>query len=331
MSAGRTSRWLERALLALAVTVSATHAEAQDAGQLKRFAAAQNLFDDGAYTPSYQEFKALADETGSPNAELYVARCLRELGRLPEAYEATAVALRHATAKAERDPKYVSTRNAAATDLAKLEPRVGRLVVAVADAPAELSVTVNGAPLAREKLGLPAAVAPGEVVVRVTAAGKRDVERRLALNAGDAATVTLALESSSAPVASGPKPEAPPAASAATSTTTGGGGRVAGFVVAGVGVAGMAGFAVLGLMANHRYDTIAAQCGNTHCTDPAFASEIDGGRKLDLGANIGLGVGIAGLAAGALLIALGGPKRSAPHVSAWVAPTGGGVVLNRAF
>jgi hypothetical protein len=41
---------------------------------------------------------------------------------------------RYAVASAEQDPKYEATRNAA--DLARLEPRVVRLVVVVAEPPA---------------------------------------------------------------------------------------------------------------------------------------------------------------------------------------------------
>jgi hypothetical protein len=330
-------------LLSLALAFMAAPAGAQDAAQAKRFAAAQKLFDEGAYTPALMEFKALAAETASPNAELYAALCLRELGKLPEAYEAMASALRNATAKAEAEPKYKSTRNKAATELALLEPRIGKLVVAVARPPAGLRVTLNGAALPLEKLGAPVAAAVGEAVVRLTAPGTADVERRVQLRGGEVSTVTVAFDTpgndggltrdasrSAAPTpgepsAEGTPPGAPPPAS------RGGGARIAGFVTLGIGAAGMATFATAGVMANNRYDAINAACGGKHCTDPSFASQIDGGRRLDIIADVGLGVGIAGIAAGTLLAVLGGPKAAPANVTAWAASRGGGLAVRASW
>jgi hypothetical protein len=80
-------------------------------------------------------------------------------------------------------------------------------------------------------------------------------------------------------------------------------------------------------MANSRYASISAACGGKHCTDPSFASQIDGGRRLDIIADVGLGVGIAGLVGGTLMVALGGPKAAPPNVTAWAAPGGGGIAV----
>ncbi|APR80062.1 Hypothetical protein A7982_05409 [Minicystis rosea] len=311
-------------VLGLALT---SPAAAQTAGQAKRFGAAQKLYDQGAYTPAYEEFKALATETGSPNAELYVARCLRELGRLPEAYEMMSLALRNATAKAEAEPRYAATRNAAAADLALLEPKVGKIIIALASPPAGATVTLNGAALAPEKLGVPVAAAVGEVVVRVRAPGSAEIERRVKLRGGETSTLTVTLDAGAAPAAPVPAgaPPPPPA-----TTTSGGGARIAGFVTLGLGAAGMATFAAAGVAANKRFNSVNDACGGMRCTDPKFADQIAGGRTLDVAANIGLGVGIAGIVGGTLLVVFGGPKQ-VPAVSAWVAPEGGGLVARGTF
>ncbi|MFT3769782.1 MAG: PEGA domain-containing protein [Minicystis sp.] len=315
------------ALVLVLASFASPPAFAQTAGQAKRFGAAQKLYDQGAYTPAYEEFKALAAETGSPNAVLYVARCLRELGRLPEAYETMTLALRSAAAKAEAEPKYAQTRNAAAADLALLEPKVGKLVIAIANPPAGTTVTLDGAPLSPEKLGVPVAVAIGESVVTVRAPGRANVERRVKLRGGETTTLTLALEVDPA----GPTPApAAPAAPPPAPEMRGGGARIAGFAVLGVGAAGMATFAAAGVMANKRFDAVSAACGGTRCTDPSFSAQIAGGKQLDLAANIGLGVGIAGLVGGTLLVVLGGPK-PAPAVTAWATPGGGGLVARGSF
>jgi hypothetical protein len=307
-------------LLGLALTAAASGAAAQTPAQAKRFAAAQSLYEQGSFATAYSEFQALAAETGSPNAELYGARCLRELGRLPEAYDAMSAALRHATAKAEAEPKYASTRNAAAADLALLEPRVGKLLVAVANPPAGLEVTVNGVPLPPDKVGVAVPTATGAVVVRLVAPGRAAVERRVTLRGGEPTTLTLTMDATPAEPSAPPPPGEAPAQ--AEPARVGGGARVAGFVVLGLGAAGMATFAGVGVAANSRYDSIEAACGGKRCTNPSFTAQIAGGKALDIGADVGLGVGIAGLVVGSLLVAFGGPKAAsdAPRVSAWVGP-----------
>jgi hypothetical protein len=162
-------------------------------------------------------------------------------------------------------------------------------------------------------------------VVVLEAPDKKRVERHIMLSGGNTETVTVVLE----PVATNskllPKTEE-------GSPKVGGTGRMVGFVVAGVGLAGMATFAVAGTMAGRRYDEIYADCGRTRCTDPKYGAAIEGGRRLDLIANVGLGVGVAGLATGALLIAFGGPKTaSSPVVSGFLLPGAGGFFLRHAF
>jgi hypothetical protein len=310
----------------MAIALVAGPARAQDAGQAKRFQAAQTLYDEKAFGPALLEFKALAAETGSPNADLYVARCLRELGRLPEAYEALRVALRNATAKATTEPKYLKTRNTAAADLAMLESKIAKLVIAVATPPDGLTVTLDGASVQADRIGVPLVQLEHEALVRLAAPGKRNIERRVLLKAGETTTLSVVLEAD----APGHVEPAAPAAEGAAKTT-GGGARIAGFVVLGLGAAGMATFAGAGVAANKRYDSVFAACGGKHCTNPVYTSQIDGGRTLDVVADVGLGVGIAGLAGGALLVALGGPKAATQPITGWIGRNGGGLGARLSF
>jgi hypothetical protein len=318
----------------VAITLASGPARAQDASQAlreaplatqaKRFLAAQAHYDDGAFGPALEEFKALAAETGSPNADLYVARCLQKLGRLPEAYEALRVTLRNATAKAATDPKYLKTRNTAAADLAMLESKIAKLIIAVAMPPRGLTVTLDGAAV---ESGAPLVQVEHEAVVRLAAPGKRDVERRVVLKAGETTTLSVVLE------ADAPGHVEPAAqASEGLVKTTGGGARIVGYVVLGLGAAGMATFAAAGVAANKRYDAVSQACGGKHCTNPVYTSQIDGGHTLDIVADVGLGVGLAGLASGALLVALGGPKAAAqPVVTGWAGRNRGGLGARLSF
>jgi hypothetical protein len=232
-----------------------------------------------------------------------IGNCLIALGRAAEAYDAMGATMREAAKRAETEPKYAATRDSAAQQLAVLEPRIGKVVVVLADAGASGEVTLNGAPLSPERLGLPIAVEPGNVVVEATpSAGGRAVRQEVAVGAGESKTIALTFkEPEKGPVG----PVAPPEDKTAS---PGGGLRTAGFAVAGVGVAGMVVFAVAGLMVRSKLSTLDEECGGARCSDPKYSDVIDSGKTLALVTNIGLGVGIAGLAAGGVMIAIGGPK-----------------------
>src|SRR5262249_6975563 len=153
-------------------------------------------------------------------------------------------AVRDAAAKAETEPKYASTRDTAAAELVLLEPRVGKLVVAVANPPADLAVHVGTATLPPAKLGVPVANAIGGDVVQVGAPGVEPVERRVTLAGGKTVPVAVnmvAAKAATAPL-SAPTPgpalagaTPPPATSPASPGL--GGARIGGIVVLGAGAA----------------------------------------------------------------------------------------------
>ena len=92
-------------------------------------------------------------------------------------------------------------------------------------------------------------------------------------------------------------------------------------VLLGAGAAGFVTFAVAGIMANNRFSDVEEACGG-QCTDPAFNDEIDGGRTMDLVANVGLGVGLGLGVAGALMVIFGGPDDGPDDGSAAVSVLG---------
>lgn len=300
-----TKGWLARVvLLALASTAlvepTVTYAQVPGAEEDARltFKAARALYDEGHFAEALPRFQEVAAALDSPNAQLYVGRCLRELGRLPEAYEALSLALVGATRQAAEEPRYAETRDAVALERTTLEARVGRLVIAVTDPPPGLALSVGGRSLATSRVGDLVAVDPGAVEIVASAPGFQQHVRRVEVGAGAVQTVTLTLE---------PAPAGAPSDEAPATPSTGGGVRVAGFIVAGVGVAGIATFAIAGLSANSQFDSLEERCRAEPCTEDAIADDVDTGETLDTVANVGLIVGGVGLAAGALMIALGGP------------------------
>jgi hypothetical protein len=316
-------------MLLLLVTLMAAHASAQSSpasasgegkGAQETFREAQKLYEARDWEGALPLFREAFADSGSPNAHLYVARCLRELGKLDEAYEEMKATVAKATELAEEEAKYAPTRDAAATELALLERKVARIVVAIADPPSGTSVELNGKPLPADKLGVPIAVMPGEIEVRASAPGSAGSSATVDVGAGQMKTIALALagaDDSEAPppvVVEEPqrRDSAPP---------TGGGLRTAGFVAAGVGVVGLAVFAIAGSMANSRFATLEDECGDSRCQDPKYADTVDEGKRFDTMANIGLVVGALGLAAGGAMIVFGGPSKPSEGASVAVSPS----------
>ena len=302
---------------------------AEIAAATKKFLEAQKKYEQKDYAASLELSQMALEVSESPNARLYVARSLRELGRFAEAYDEMSITLRDATERAQEESKYVPTRDAAAAELALLQRKIGRVIVAVADPPEGTDVTLDGKPIETERLGQPLAVMPGTISVRATAPDSAPIERKLTLAAGETRTLALAFDGSVPATESEPEPK--PVATAEVDTETSGGSlRTIGFVVAGVGVAGMAVFGIAGSMAKSEFDTLESECGSARCTDPKYADNVDSGKRMQTIANVGLVVGALGLVAGGTMIVLGGPK-SRETASVMFTPGGVGVGYQKRF
>lgn len=299
------------------------------------------------YTEALPLFEEVSRELGSPNAQLYVARCHRQLGHVVEAHGAMTETVRMATARAEAEPRFATTRDEATKELAELEALVGRVVVDLADPPDGLVVEVAGRPVA---LGEEVVVAPGRIRVDALVPGRPLHRRAIDAQAGARIAVPLtlpepppstaatpsteALPSTGTSPSTAPTPPAPPSPGAsgagadreAGSTSSGGGVRIAGYVLLGASAAGFVTFAVSGIMANQRFSDIERACGGP-CTDPSYDDEIDGGRTMDLVANVGLGVGLGLGVAGALMVIFGGADDEPENVSLHATPAPGGGLL----
>lgn len=288
---------------------------------LEKFKKAQERFEAKDYAAALELSQAALAATGSPNARLYVARSLRELGRLAEAHEELERTLRDAREAAKEDSKYVATRDSAAAELALLDQRVGKVIVALVDAPPGARVELNGKAVEVIRYGQPIAVAPGDVVLKGTGEGADPVEKQVTIKAGETQTITLvfretkgAVDAPVAPASPEPDPgQSPP------EKKSGGGLRTAGYFVAGAGVVGLGVFAVTGSMASSKFSQLEKDCGSKRCTDPKYADTVDSGKRLETIANVGLIAGSVGVLAGGAMILFGGPsveKTGAAFVSA---------------
>ncbi len=292
----------------------------------EQFAKGQSLYDDKKFEEALPFFRNAFEATLSPNASLYVARCLERLGKLDQAYAEMQKTVTIATEKAAEDKKYASTRDAAAGELAQLTPRVALLVIAFTEDYPEASVTVNERELEVGELGQPFPVMPGEVTIVGKAEGRETVTKRENVDGGETKTVALAL-----PGATGTT-QPPPDDGPGFFTPM----RFAGVGVAGLGVVGMVVFAITGSSASSKFSEVEELCPAGVCSDDAKAIDlIDSGKTMQTVANVSVVIGGAALIAGTLLIVLGGSDDDVADPpeegDVSLAPSPGGVGLSVAF
>jgi len=322
---------LRSCLLIVAVAVAlATLSLPARADTATDFKEALELFEKENCNEALPKFESVVAETGSPNARIYVARCLKNMGRLDEAYEQMHQTVADATQRAETEAKYVPTRDSAAAELALLEPKIGKLVVAVVEPPDGTVVYVGSRKLDGEQLGVPVAVMPGTLDVRAEAPGREPVTREVEIAAGKTRTVTLTLDEAGTTTGPSQIPEEPKG-----STTTMGGLRITGIVVAGLGVAGLAIGAGLAVKAQSDFDALDEECQSTTCP-PTEQGRVDDGRTLTTVANASLIAGGILAAGGAAMIIFGGDSddgdaSASLHLSPVLGPQVNGLTLSGRF
>jgi hypothetical protein len=326
-------RWCSRVAAALlaAVLLSSSLPSASAADAQKSFAEGQTAYERGDHATALLRFRDAYAASGSPNARFLAAKCLIALGRLPEAYDELVATRSDAAAKADTQPKYRETRDGAASELAALEPKIGKIVIALAE-PEGGEVTLNGAAIPKDRLGSPITVLPGAVVIVVKYPGKPPVRREENIIGGQTKTsffasggaTNTAPDKTNGNNGTAPDDKAKPLPIGTV--------RVAGFVVAGLGVVGLGVFGVTAGLADSKFNSVVEQCGGKRCTDPGVVATINEGKRLDTIATATFIGGAAAAAVGVALIIVGRPKaprKSEVRIDA--SPTGFGVTMISAF
>jgi hypothetical protein len=308
--------------------IVATEAHAQNAASdaAKAFEDGRKLWDAKEPAKALPLFQKAVAQTGSPNARLYVARCLRDTGKLAEAYDEMARTMRDATKMAETDPRYAQTRDTAAAELALLEPKVGKIIINLDSTLAGATLTIDGAPVDPGLLGKPMTVVPRTLTIVAKSPDGTTTEQSAAVGAGATQSVTLARSGGSIQ----PVKEEPVATPQPQEPDEGGGFGVVrgvGIGVAALGVGGFVAFAIGTIKADEDFAALEEGCGAGPCTDPKYDEVISSGKTNETIAYVGLGVGIAGVVAGTLMMILGGPDEpeAKPAAAFVVEPAADGI------
>ena len=256
--------------LALALTALASPAKAQRDPVTAEalFRAARKAVAAGDHAAACEKFKESNRLDPAVGTELNIAICEEELGSLATAWQR----YQHVVHKLSRaDRRY----RVAAERAQKLEPRVPRLVIqASPTAPASLWVRRGGTELTRASFGVGLPLDPGKHTVTVGAEGHEDRSYDVELAEGE----RKAIEVEPGPEIAGEEPtaaaptKAPPIKKEVPRSKEpdepSGGQTTIGWVLTGVGGAGIATGLVTGALVLDRKSTVDRECNGGRVREP---------------------------------------------------------------
>ena len=322
----RARRWLcsfaVPALLCASPAVHAGSAEAEAA-----FRDGRKAVQAGDWATACTKFAESERIEPAPGTLLNLADCEDHTGQLVSAHEHFGVA-------ASGFPRGDNRRTLALAREAQLDKRIVRLTLRLAaSAPPDAVVHRAGAVVPASALGAPMLVDPGSVTLTVTAPGHANRPYTLSLHEGDqveqtleAGDVSTVTPASVAPAA--PAPDVAP--TPAVQPPTGSGRRTVGFVLGGIGLAGVATGAVTGLLALNRASTVKSHCPDLAC-DPQGLSAASQGQWLAPTSTVAFVAGGVLVAAGAYFVFFSASRSSSVALAPAIGPQTGGALLRGEF
>ena len=271
-----------------------------------RFLKGKVAFEKNDMTTALEEFRASLEIVASPNARLYVARTLRELGRLVEAYEEFGRTAVEAKEHEREDGRYGKAADAANAERAAIAPKIAFVKLTIKNANDATTVNVAGSPLVRAGWSDPVPVKPGDVEIEVVTPGVLPIRKTVTLHAGNSMPLTVDANAPGGGELGGTGGPPAPVATAPVERPTHHGPSwmlPAAIAGAGVGVLGMIVFTAAGVASNGTYSDLQKQCGTSPCP-ASLAGEVSRGKTEQAAANTGLFFGVLGLVAGAAFFTL---------------------------
>jgi len=310
-------RWasLGLALVALLGAPRGAQAQAPDAERAaKLFKEGLSALTRGRVAEACPKFRASYELDPGPGTLFNLAECEERDGHPGAALEAIEELLRTIPAKHPKRGALEKRRNA-------LEPQAGRLVLKLApDAPSDTRVTRDGVLVARVGTAIAADVGKHAIV-----ATSGDATRSFEVNVekGAVAEVEVSPREATAIKPEGEKPapsdgpRAAPTVPVAAAPPASSGVRTAGFVVGGVGVVGVGVGLVFGALVISKDAAVKDECKDeTPCSSLAAKDAAAQGRTFSTVSTIAVGVGIAAVVAGTVMVIVGAPKQAASAGSA---------------
>jgi len=331
-------------VLVLPATASGQSASDQAAAEAL-FKQGRDLMADGQYAIACPKFVESQRLDPAPGTLLNLATCYEKNGQIASAW----VTFKEAAAAARQADQPERARMAR-DKAAEIEPNLPTLTIVVpaaADRP-DLQVRRDGVLVGRPEWGTPIPVDPGAHVVEAGGPGLRTWQGAAAVPGASAKTSIEVPVLEPAPAAqrpAEPKPPTPAAAVALPSPTServagppmgaapGSGQRAAGWIVGGVGLAGVAAGAIFGGVALSNNGAASSGCVQAVCSSSAYDS-IRTAKLAATASDVGFAVGGALVLTG-VVVTLAAPRRQ-PTAGlalspAWFGPGTAGGLLRASF
>ncbi len=336
------SRLAAPLVVSLALLLHARAAQAgNEAAAEALFAEAKKLIAQGKYAEACPKFAESNRLDRGAGTLIHLADCYEKNKQSASAWAAYKEAASAAQALNRADWEKLANKRAAA-----LEPRLAKIVVKVQEPAPKLEIKRDGEALTQASFGVPLPVDVGTHAFQAAAPGYKPFSTSVTIDKDgetkDVVIPKLEVDTTAAPAAE--TPAVTPAAAGATSSpeappvkegSGGGSQRTLGFVVGGLGLAGVAVGAVTGLMAISKNDASKELCPNDGaCASRQGVDDNDSAKTFGLVSTIAFAAGAVGIGAGAVLIltAPAGDKRSgAVRLVPQGSARGGGLALLGTF
>jgi hypothetical protein len=237
-----------------------------------------------------------------------IADCEEQLGHLARAWTLF-------DEVAQRLPTTDKRRAVAQKRAAALEPRLPKLSVRLpADAPAGTRVERDGVELGSASQGTPLPIDPGEHVVVVSAPGRITRSFKVIVSEREIRALDVA---PGVPVASTPAEPAAVPTSREAPLVSERKSPVLGYVLGGIGAAGLLTGAVAGALVLHEKGVVDDHCdADQRCDDEGLAAT-KSGKTWGVVTTVGLVTGVVGVGAGTYLIVSAGSGNGAAASVTW--------------
>lgn len=295
--------------LALSTSLAAAAPSKQDVARAdKLFKEAKSLMAAGKLAQACPKLEESQSLDPAPGTKYQLAVCYEGTGK-----PATALAFYTEIAELAKAGGYKDKEKVAREKAAAIEPRVPRIVIEVASSSrvSGLAITRDGAPVEEGMYNRPILVDPGQYTIEATAPGKRPFKSTVTVEGeGTKVSVPVRLQDLED---FGKRDEIPKEPASGPSSF--GPQRIAGTVVGVLGLGGVVLGTVAGLDAKSAYDKAMGDPGLCPTKTTCYAAGkklVDTAQTDALISTVGFIGGGVLVAAGVVIIATGGPGKSAP-------------------
>lgn len=305
--------------LAVVVFERSAWAEATDPAAAEQlFMAGRAAMESGDLEKACERFAESERLDPAAGTLINLADCLDRRGKIASAWQRWKEALDMLRTDDER-------RKAVTARAAAIEARVPKLEIRLAaGAPPNAVVERDDVVLGAASIGLSLPIDPGAHRIVVKASGHEPRAFAIEIREGESSTLEVDVGTVSATPPT-EKPPAPVVTASASSTgaTSSSAKRTWGFVGLGVGAAGLIVGGTAGVLAISKKNTVDDDCyrdaaGAHVCRTQAGVDAVDAGSTLATIANVGVAVGLVGVAAGTYLLLSSGSSSS---TAAFVRPS----------